>query len=335
MGRAPQAGAVTDDARLAAQAEMLQNRLKKRQRKLLPWARRQGLTAWRVYHRDIPEIPLAIDWYDGHLLVAEFVTRKRPEGDAGDAALLHLAHAAGEALGVPPERVVTRLRQRQKGQKQYERLDDAGDRFAVEEFGLRMLVNLSDYLDTGLFLDHRDTRRMVAAEATGTRFLNLFSYTGAFTVHAAAAGCRESVSVDMSAPYLAWAEANLRENGLDSPAHRMVRDDVLAWLEHAPRREPPFDLVVCDPPTWSTGKRMTGTLDIQRDHVALLERVLALVRPGGVVYFSTNRRGFVLDPAAFEGCQLEDITDRTMPEDFRGTAIHSAWRAVRPASGTR
>jgi 23S rRNA G2069 N7-methylase RlmK/C1962 C5-methylase RlmI len=328
------AGAVTQadglsDARLDAQVQMLTNRLRKRQRALVPWARREGITAWRVYHRDIPEIPLAIDWYDGHLLVSEFVTRGRGEPAAGDAALERLATAAGDALGVAPGRVYTKLRQRQRGTSQYERQGQGGARFPVAEFGLRLLVNLSDYLDTGLFLDHRQTRRMFAAEARTKRVLNLFSYTGAFTVHAAAAGARESVSVDMSATYLAWAEANLRENGLDPAAHTMVRDDVLAWLRHAPRRVAPFDLVICDPPTWSTGKRMEGTLDLQRDHVPLLHDVLALTRPGGVIYFSTNRRGFTLDPAAFPDCTVEDITARTIPQDFRGTDIHRAWRAVR------
>ncbi len=320
---------VDDTERVERQAEMLANRLRKRQRALVPWARRQGITAWRVYHRDIPEIPLAIDWYDGRLLISEFVTRRRADGDAGDRDLARLAAAAGEALGVAGERVYTKLRQRQKGSSQYERQGDSGERFAVEEFGLRLLVNLTDYLDTGLFLDHRDTRRMVAAEAAGKRVLNLFSYTGAFTAHAAAAGARESVSIDMSATYLAWAEANLRHNGLDTHAHAMVRDDVLAWLRHAPGRVPPFDLVVCDPPTFSTSKRMEGTLDLQRDHVGLLRDVIALTRPGGVIYFSTNRRGFSLDPSGFSGCDVEEITARTIPEDFRGTEIHRAWRAVR------
>ncbi|MEZ4266706.1 MAG: class I SAM-dependent methyltransferase [Myxococcota bacterium] len=318
-----------EHARLELQAEMLANRLRKRQRALSKWARKEGISAWRVYHRDIPEIPLTIDWYDGHLLVSEFVTRRREDGEAGDRALERLAEAAGAALGVPTERIYTKLRKRQKGASQYERQGDSGERFAVGEFGLRLLVNLSDYLDTGLFLDHRETRRMVAAEAEGRRVLNLFSYTGAFTVHAAAAGARESVSIDMSATYLAWAEANLRENRLDEGAHVMLRDDVLAWLRHAVGRVQPFDLVVCDPPTFSTSKRMEGTLDLQRDHVGLLRDVVAITRPGGVVYFSTNRRGFSLDPSAFSGCDFEEITARTIPQDFRGTDIHRAWRAVR------
>lgn len=307
---------------------MLANRLRKNQRKLKAWLRREGVSCYRVYERDIPEIPLAIDRYGDHLHVAEFVTRRREEGPEGDAWIAGLAAAAGDALGIPADRVHLKQRRRQKGQAQYEKLGAGSERFVVEEGGHRFLVNLDDYLDTGLFLDHRTTRRLVADESRDKRVLNLFAYTGSFTVYAAAAGAASTTTVDMSNAYLAWASANLAENGLSDPTrHGFIRADVLAWLADPRTRQQRWDLVVVDPPTWSTSKKMVGTLDLQRDHVALLASVRDVLAPGGVLWFSTNNRRFQLDEAAFAGMTFEEVSDRTRPPDFRDARIHRCWRA--------
>ena len=198
------------------------------------------------------------------------------------------------------------------------------ERFVVHEGGSRFWVNLSDYLDTGLFLDHRVMRGLVRAEASGKDVLNLFAYTGAFTVHAAAGGACGTVTVDMSRTYLDWARDNLALNGLGGPHHHLVQADALRWLDEAPASR--WDLVVCDPPTFSNSKRMEASFDVQRDHVRLLRAVLRVTRPGGVVYFSTNFRRFKPEPEAFEGTRVLEISDRTVPEDFRDKRIHRAWR---------
>lgn len=318
----PAPGPAADPAHVAAQADMLGNRLRKRVRHLRKWARREGVHCYRVYDRDIPEIPLAIDWYQGRLHLARY----RRNLDPGPGWIEAMAGAAGAALEVPRERIYIKERARQRGTAQYERVDRQGERFTVDEDGHRFLVDLGDYLDTGLFLDHRLTRARVAGEARGTRFLNLFCYTGSFTVYAAAAGARETVSVDMSRTYLDWAHDNMVENRLAGPAHRFVRADVDVYLDQA---RPGFDLAVLDPPTFSNSKKMQGVLDIQRDHVALINRTLGLLRPGGVLYFSTNHRRFKLDEARIRARDLADITRETIPEDFTDARIHQCWRLVR------
>ncbi len=305
---------------------MLGNRVAKSARHLAKWARREGVTCYRLYDRDIPEIPLAVDWYDGRLHVAEYRRTGAP-GPAGWVAAM--AAAVAERLGVPADAVYTKARERQRGRSQYQRLGESDARFAVEEGGHRFWVNLRDYLDTGLFLDHRPTRARLAGEAAGKRFLNLFCYTGAFTVYAAAAGARESVNVDMSQRYLAWAEDNLALNDLDTAPHHLVRDDALRFL-HDPDRVPErFDLALLDPPTFSNSKRMTDVLDIQRQHPELIAASLRLLRPGGVLYFSTNFRRFRFDTEAIRGAEVEDISLATIPPDFRDHKIHRCYRLVK------
>lgn len=303
---------------------MLQNRLHKRIRHLRKWARREGITCYRVYDRDIPEIPLAIDWYEGHLHISRF-QRAHESEDEAHAWLEAMAQAAALALEVPADRV--HVKERRRGRWQYTRLDDSDQYVVVGEGGHRFAVNLDDYLDTGLFLDHRLTRARIQREARGAHFLNLFCYTGSFTVYAAAGGARRTVSVDLSQRYLAWAQRNLALNELDSPAHELVRADVLELLRDPPRET--FDLAVLDPPTFSNSKRMQGVLDIQRDHVELIRGTLALLRRGGVLYMSTNARRFQLDVGAIPAASIDDITDDTIPEDFRAHRPHRCWRIVR------
>ena len=300
---------------------MLVNRVRKNRRRLAPWARREGVTCYRLYDRDIPEIALAVDWYEGRLHVADYSPAAGDAAGEGaaEARLAAFAEAVGEALSVSPEARFCKRRVRARGGTQYPERGPGGERIEVREGGLAFLVRLAGHADTGLFLDHRRTRARIRAAARGKRVLNLFAYTGAFTVYAAAGGAAETVSVDLSNTYLDWARDNLRLNGFGDDRHRLVRDDVLGFLEGAARRgEGGFDLVILDPPTVSRSKKMTRTLDIQRDHADLVGGALSLCRRGGVVCFSTNFQGFKLrlPPALRE--RAREITHRTAPADFRG-----------------
>ena len=295
---------------------MFANRVRKNARHLAKWARRDGVTCYRVYDRDIPELPVTLDSYEGALVLNDY--RIDPDDDAWLDALAAAARAvldAGECFAKRRER----LTDRREGH-QYERLDDARAERVVHEGGLKFRVNLSDYVDTGLFLDHRVTRARVAAEP-GASLLNLFSYTGAFSVHAAAAG-KHTTSVDLSNTYLDWARASFALNGLTGD---FVHADVREFLADARRAGRRWDVAIVDPPTFSNSKRMDYTFDVQRDHAALLADVAAVV--AGPVWFSTNRRRFALEYAGARA--VSDETRATTPPDFRGTP-HRAWRLAPP-----
>jgi len=311
-------------------------RLAKRFKHLARWARRQGTDAFRVYDRDIPEIPLVIDWYAGWLHAAEFERPHERTAIEHDVWLDRMLEAAASELGVPPQRAFLKLRRRQREGGQYDKVDARRALVEVTEAGLRFEVNLSDYLDTGLFLDHRTTRALVREEAAGRRMLNLFCYTGSFSVHAAAGGAATTTSVDLSNTYLEWTRTNLSLNGFkDAGRHRLVRDDARAFLEYRARRgEPPFDLVVADPPTFSRSAKSATPWDVQRDHAELLDLVARNLAPGGVVYFSTNVRRFHPDEERLASAYtVREITRRSVPEDFRDARPHRAWRLVAvPAS---
>jgi len=303
------------------------NRLSKSARHWRKWARRRDIECFRVYDRDIPEFAFAVDLYGAraHLQVYE-----RGESEPGQAgARLDSVHdVVAQALELPREAVVAKVRARRQAGEQHEKTGVRGKDLVVNEGGHRFVVNLNAYLDTGLFLDHRNTRAMVAAEAQGRRFLNLFCYTGSFTVYAAAAGAASSVSVDLSNTYLDWAGRNLALNAIDQRRHQFERADVLRWLEAAMDTGRQFDLIVLDPPAFSTSKAMAGVLDVQRDHPALLSQCAQLLGPGGVIYFSTNLRSFKPEPlpSALTG---EEISARSVPEDFRNRRIHRCWRLVK------
>jgi 23S rRNA (cytosine1962-C5)-methyltransferase len=300
------------------------NRLRKNLKRLQRWAQRQGTDAFRVYDRDMPEHPVVVEWYAGRVLVQLFPRR---DGDL-EAMRAEVGAAVEEVLGVAAADVHWKThRPHRWGESQYEREGTRGERFTVKEGGLRFWVNLDDYLDTGLFLDHRETRARVRSESRGKRFLNLFCYTGAFTVHAAAGGAAASTSVDLSPTYLDWAQANLDLNGLGGREHRLVRADAAEWLESRDRAKDRFDLVVLDPPSFSSSKR-ARRFDVQRDHPRLLGRALDLLAPGGALYFSTNFRGFRLDERALEGAAAEELTPRSLPPDFHQRDIHRCWRVT-------
>jgi 23S rRNA (guanine2445-N2)-methyltransferase / 23S rRNA (guanine2069-N7)-methyltransferase len=306
-------------------------RLAKRFKHLSKWARRQGIEAFRVYDRDIPEIPLVIDWYAGWLHAAEYDRPHERTEIEHQVWLDRMIEAAAAELGVAPQQTFLKVRRRQRDGGQYEKVDARRAVIDVREGGLTFAVNLSDYLDTGLFLDHRQTRALVRGEAEGRRMLNLFCYTGSFSVYAAAGGAPETVSVDLSNTYLDWTRTNLSRNGFkDAGRHRIVRDEARAFLTHrVARGEPKFDLVVVDPPTFSRSAKSETPWDVQQDHGELLELVSRNLAPGGGVYFSTNFRRFRLDEERLAKLfTIREITARTIPEDFRNERIHRCWRLV-------
>lgn len=307
--------------------EPFANRLSKMHKHLGKWARRQSITCYRVYDNDIPGTPLAIDIYENIVHVAEYARDHGMEPDEHAAWLDGCMAVISEVLGVSPELIYLKFRQRQKGLRQYERFARTGAEYIVRENGLRFIIKPADYLDVGLFLDHRTTRQMVRDEAKGKRVLNLFGYTGSFTVYAAAGGASETLTVDMSNTYLEWAYRNLEINSFAGNTNRLLQADVLAWLEQPPREQ--FDLIVLDPPTFSNSKRMDDTLDIQRDHVMLLNRVLRLCAPGGTVYFSTNYRRFKLWEEEIRAAEIKDISKQTVPQDFRNEKIHHCFKIRR------
>lgn len=304
---------------------MFANRLRKNARHWAKWAKRQRISCYRIYDRDIPEFPVAVDVYESRVHLQEFDTGWQMTDEEHACWVAGIRAAASEVLDLPLEAIVFKIRARQRGTAQYEKTGASGEDFVVSEGGHRFIVNLEEYLDTGLFLDHRNTRRMVEERAAGRRFLNLFAYTGSFTVYAAAGGAASSVTVDMSNTYQDWARRNFELNGMDLERHRLVRDDVFAWLEKAVAAGEHFDLIVMDPPSFSNSKKMSGVLDVQRDHPRLINQCLRLLSPQGELFFSTNLRSFSLDEAALGTCRLEEISRQTVPEDFRNKKIHRCW----------
>lgn len=297
---------------------MFRNRLSKQARHLGKQAKRQQIQCYRLYDHDLPEFPFCIEYYGDKLYVAEYKRHHGLTDEAHAGWLLQSKQAIAETLGLPVESIFLRLRQRKQGrQGQYQRLDEEQHEFVVEENGLKFLVNLTDYLDTGLFLDHRLTRQMVREQSRGKKVLNLFAYTGSFSVYAAAGGAEEVVTVDLSKTYLSWAQRNLDLNGFRDPERiKFHHADVKQYLKALPASY--FDLVVMDPPTFSNSQRMEDILDIQRDHVQLINDCLQSMVPGGTLYFSTNFTRFVLDRAGIIASSIKDITRATIPFDFEG-----------------
>lgn len=318
---------------LGAGAEMFANRLRKDLRHFGRWAARADIGAYRVYDADLHEYNFAIDVYESDKRYAHV-----QEYDAPDSVDEQLARQRRRealevipaVLEIPKDQMAFKVRRRQKGHAQYEKLGETGQFYEVREGPARFWVNFTDYLDTGLFLDHRPTRALLGEMAAGKRFLNLFGYTGAATVHAALGGARSTATVDLSHTYLDWARRNLALNKI-SGAHELIQADVLEWLQQA--RGQQYDLIFLDPPTFSRSKRMTDTLDIQRDHVLLIQAALALLADDGVLVFSTNNRRFKLDTNALAGVSIRDITRQTIPKDFeRNPRIHQCYRIGKGAA---
>lgn len=309
---------------MLSKLEPFANRLAKMHKHWSKWARRQGITCYRIYDNDIPGTPLAIDLYENIVHVAEYARDHGMTPDEHAEWLQGCVDIIAQVTAIHPDSIYLKYRQRQKGLQQYERFNRSGAEFLVRENGLRFAIRPADYLDVGLFLDHRNTRQMVRQQAAGKRMLNLFAYTGSFSVYAAAGGAASTLTMDMSNTYLQWADRNMTLNDFDGAQHRFLQADVLQWLEQAPREQ--FDLIVLDPPTFSNSKRMYGTLDIQRDHVLLLNRTLRHLAPGGQLFFSTNFRRFQIDAPDIRARDIRDISKQTVPDDFRNQRIHHCFQ---------
>ncbi|MDE1185171.1 MAG: bifunctional 23S rRNA (guanine(2069)-N(7))-methyltransferase RlmK/23S rRNA (guanine(2445)-N(2))-methyltransferase RlmL [Pantoea sp.] len=301
------------------------NRLRKNVKKLEKWARQSNIDCYRLYDADLPEYNVAVDRYGDWVVIQEYAPPKTVDASKARQRLFDVISATLSVLEIPANRLVLKTRERQKGKNQYQKLGEKGDFFEVQEFNARFLVNLTDYLDTGLFLDHRIARQMLGKMSQGKDFLNLFSYTGSASVHAGLGGAKSTTTVDMSRTYLEWAERNLRLNGLTGRQHRLMQADCLSWLRESDEQ---FDLIFIDPPTFSNSKRMEDDFDVQRDHLMLMQNLKRLLRRGGTIMFSNNKRGFKMDLDGLQrlGLQAQDITQKTQSQDFaRNRHIHNCW----------
>ncbi len=305
-------------------AQMLANRLQKKLRLLRSWVRREGIRCYRVYDADLPDYVAAIDLFEERwVTVQEYEPPPIIDPEKARRRLEEILEVVPGVLGVKPGDVFLKHRHRQRGEKRYARLSDEAQEHPVQEAGYRFLVNFSDYLDTGLFLDHRPTRRLIGERARGRRFLNLFAYTATATVYAAGGGAAATTSVDLSNTYLAWAARNLALNGFEGEAHRLVRADCLKWLK---RERGLYGLIFLDPPTFSNSKGSPGTFEVQRDHVGLIRLAVERLEPGGELLFSNNYRRFRMDLGALADLEVRDITARTIPKDFERTPrVHNCW----------
>jgi len=301
------------------------NRLQKNIKKIEKWAKQQGLDAYRLYDADLPEYNLAVDRYADHIVVQEYAAPKNIDENKARQRLLDAVNATLQVTGIETNKLILKVRQKQKGTNQYEKLANKGEYFYVNEYGAKLWVNLTDYLDTGLFLDHRLTRKMLGEMAQGKDFLNLFAYTGSATVHAALGKAKSTTTVDMSNTYLNWAEQNLLLNDIEGKQHKLIQADCLQWLEKCDHQ---FDLIFVDPPTFSNSKRMEDSWDVQRDHIKLMTNLKRILRPNGTIVFSNNKRGFKMDFAKLEelGLIAVEISHKTLPLDFeRNKQIHNCW----------
>lgn len=308
---------------LSAGAEMFANRLRKNRKNLQKWSKQNSVSCYRLYDADMPEYAVAVDYYEGWVCVAEYTAPAKVDPAAAEHRLQEVMTAIPVALDVPEKNIVLKQRSRQRGDNQYQKQGEQGDLFEVREGQARLLVNLKDYLDTGLFLDHRPVRLKIAELARGKRFLNLFCYTATASVHAALAGASLTDSVDLSSTYLDWGSKNMALNGLSDNQHRMIRADVMQWIKQGSNR---YDLILLDPPTFSNSKKMMETLDIQRDHVQLIRAAMQLLAPDGMLIFSNNQRKFQLDSDALADFSIENKTNWSIDKDFqRSRNIHQCW----------
>lgn len=310
-------------------ADMLANRLRKNRKHLGRWLEREDIHCYRLYDADLPEYAMAIDIYEGEkrwVHVQEYEAPKSVDRDKARVRLQEALAVIRDVLDIPEDQLFLKVRRRQRGRAQYGKLADTRRFHEVTEAGCRFLVNFEDYLDTGLFLDHRITRKLISELAAGRCFLNLFAYTGAATVYAAKGGASSTTTVDMSNTYLGWARRNMVLNGFVGDCHEFEQADCLEWLDEAAGRRQ-YQLIFLDPPTFSTSKRMVDTFDVQRDHVALIRKTTRLLDPDGVLIFSNNLRRFKMDFESLDALSIEDISRSTLPRDFeRSRQIHSCWR---------
>ncbi|MBN2646329.1 MAG: bifunctional 23S rRNA (guanine(2069)-N(7))-methyltransferase RlmK/23S rRNA (guanine(2445)-N(2))-methyltransferase RlmL [Thiotrichales bacterium] len=322
-------------------AQMVANRLRKNWKGLRKWAEKNRVSAYRVYDADMPEYALAIDYYQTEeagvwLVVSEYAAPKSVDPVSARRRLHEVMAVLPAVFEVPTDRIVFKVRERQKGSSQYEKLESNQHYFTIVENDTLLRVNFTDYLDTGVFLDHRLVRAKVAELSKGKSLLNLFCYTATATAEAAIAGAKSSLSVDMSRTYLYWAQHNFWANKIDDRKHELLRADVIAWLEEQAQMQPKpsrqFEVIFMDPPSFSSSKKMDGILDIQRDHGRLIRQAMSLLLPGGTLVFSNNLRKFKLDALLEQQFLIENLTQATLPEDFkRNPKIHQVWLIRRNA----
>jgi 23S rRNA (cytosine1962-C5)-methyltransferase len=315
--------------KILRQAEYFSNRLKKNEKNLRSWIRKEAVHALRLYDKDIPEIPLAVDRYDNgdrSALVMHLYERPYDKPEEEESIWLDIMkEAASKTLNIPKDMVFLKTRRRMRGLEQYDRMKDTrGFEMVVEESGLRFLVNLSEYLDTGLFLDHRPSRKAIGASCQGKSVLNLFSYTGAFSVYAAAGGASKVVSVDLSNTYLAWAKVNFSLNSISAGTHSTSRSDVFAYLERERSSGTKWDIIIADPPTFSNSSMAKEDFDINRDWPRLLDACASILSPDGAILFSSNSRSLKWEPSLMK-LPWVDVSQKSIPPDFRNRRIHSCW----------
>jgi 23S rRNA (guanine2445-N2)-methyltransferase / 23S rRNA (guanine2069-N7)-methyltransferase len=309
-------------------AQDLVNRLQKNLANFKKIALREGVTNLRLYDADLPEFNVAVDLYGEWLHVQEYAPPKTIEPEKAKARFQLALHAIRAVTGMSREQVFIKTRAKQKGNEQYEKKGDGGKRYIVQEGAARLYVNFTDYLDTGLFLDHRPIRHIIYQEARGKHFLNLYAYTCTASVQAALGGAASTTSVDLSNTYLDWGKNNFALNGLtvDHPdqQHQFFAGDVFEWLKDSAEK---YDLIFIDPPTFSNSKKFSGTFDVQRDHASLIRRAMNRLSPEGTLYFSNNFRRFELEESLREWCEITEISHHTVGFDFkRNQGIHRAWR---------
>lgn len=301
------------------------NCIRKNYRHLKKWAKRTQTDCFRIYEREIHNYPLAIDIYAGRFCVHYFL-RSQDEGEPSQQLVDETNQALHTIFGVSPDDIFWRTRMKTKTTRQYEKVAESKEYFIAHEYGVKFRINLVDYLDTGLFLDHRETRQLVAAGAKGKRVLNLFAYTCSFSVHAAMSGAVFTKSVDMSNTYTAWGKDNFILNGLSLKNNEVVRADCLKFLDDEVYAGINYDIIIIDPPTISRSKKMDQLFDVQVDYIKLLSKSLKLLNPKGMIFFSTNSRKFVFDASQFPDCTITEISHKTLPVDFRDPKIHRCWK---------
>ena len=304
----------------------IQNRIEKNYKHRAKIAKREGFEAFRIYEKDIPDFPFIVDVYKENAIIYE---KRDEEIDAEKFNHFEfIISAIKNVLNIPEEKIVIKSRKRQVGDTQYTKLEERNELISVKEYSAQFLVNLHDYLDTGLFLDHRPLRQIVFKASEGKKVLNLFSYTGSISVMAALGKARQVTSVDMSATYQDWARKNFEHNNIPLKDHNFITDSALEYLEKASQR---FDLIVLDPPTFSNSKKMEEDFEVEKDQVAVIKQCLRLLAPDGVLYFSNNKRSFKIDPTISEMAFVQDITAKTIPEDYRNPKIHHCFKITHKA----
>jgi 23S rRNA (cytosine1962-C5)-methyltransferase len=301
------------------------NCIRKNYRHVRKWAKRSLTNCFRIYDREIHQYPLAIDFYAGRYCVHYF--SRVHENDELPAELVEeIVQTLNKIFGITPDSIYWRTRSKSKITRQYEKVEESKEFFTVLEYGIKFKVNLRDYLDTGLFLDHRETRKYVASIAREKRVLNLFAYTCSFSVHAAAGGAAFTKSVDMSNTYTAWGRDNFILNSLSLKNNEIVRADCLLFLDDEIRSGIKYDLIIIDPPTISRSKKMSQLFDIQVDYIPLLSKALKLLSKDGIIFFSTNSRKFAFENSHFPSCSIIEVSNKTIPIDFHDPKIHRCWK---------